>query len=198
MIRVLSGLSNGVGLAEGWLCRLLVAALPVMILVNVFTRALGRPIYWMDELAVYTMVWFAMVGLSLTLHNRDAVAVTLLRDAVPPTLRWIFAILIDLLVLAFTLALLVLSWMWFDPVGLWRAEFDFPEYAASSFNYIYQEPTATLGLRKVWFWLVIPLIATTAGIHALANLACTLRRRPDWLDAAREESDRAPAMERES
>ncbi|MFG3502608.1 TRAP transporter small permease [Pseudomonas sp. NPDC047963] len=174
MVHSIQTLSNGIGWFERGLMRVLVLALPLMILVNVAGRALKMPIFWLDELAVLTMVWLAMVGLSVTLKSRDAVAVTLLQDAVPPALRRGLQCISDGLVLVFAVAMLVLCYLWFDPLLLINTGFDFQAFAAQSFNFIYQEPTATLGIAKVWFWLILPLVALSSSVHALANLWQTL------------------------
>lgn len=172
MIRTLSNL---IGRAERGALRTLVLVLPLMILVNVAGRALKAPIFWLDELAVLTMVWLAMLGLSVTLQTREAVSVTLLTDAVPEAARRLLRCAADLVVLGFAVALLVLCWLWFDPLSLWGHGFDFDGFAGESFNFVYQEPTATLGVPKFWFWLILPLVAFTSSIHALANLLDSLR-----------------------
>lgn len=172
MIRALSDL---IGRGERMALRVLVLVLPLMILVNVAGRALKSPIFWLDEMAVLTMVWLAMLGLSVTLQTRDAVAVTLLTDAVPQGVRKWLRCAADLVVLGFAVALLVLCYLWFDPLLLWRHGFDLDAFSAESFNFVYQEPTATLGVPKFWFWLILPLVAFTSSIHALANLLDSLR-----------------------
>ncbi len=133
-----------------------------------------NPIYWMDELSILLMVWLAMIGMSLTLKTRDAVAVTMLVDAVPPLLAKAMKILIDLLVLLFGIALLVLCYRWFDPMTLMRLGFDTREFSGETFNFMYQDTTATLGVAKFWFWLVVPLVAVTISVHALSNLLRTV------------------------
>nr|WP_067286990.1 TRAP transporter small permease subunit [Marinobacterium profundum] len=174
MIHFIQKLSDGIGCCERVMVRALVLALPVMILANVISRAIKTPIFWLDELAVLTMVWLAMIGLSMTLKSRDAVAVTLLQDAVPLVLKRCLVCIADILVLFFTLALLVLCYVWFDPVRLIGSGLDIEVFAAQSFNFVYQEPTATLGIAKHWFWLILPLVALCSSVHALANLLQTL------------------------
>lgn len=166
-------LSDVFGWFEARACQTLAAALPMMILVNVGSRAIGQPIFWMDELAIYTMVWLAMFGLALTIHTRDAVSVTLLQDAVPGPVRRLMRVLSDLIVVAFAAALVVLSYLWFDPITFARSGFDVAEFSAQTFNYIYQEPTATLGIAKTWFWLIVPLVAVTTLVHGLDNLCAS-------------------------
>ncbi len=43
----------------------LMTLLVLLILLNVVTRYTGMPIYWVDEAAVYTVVWLTFVGASV-------------------------------------------------------------------------------------------------------------------------------------
>ena len=98
----------------------------------------------------------------------------MLVDAVPPLLMKAMKVLSDLLVLVFGIALLVLCYRWFDPLTLMRLGFDTREFSGQTFNFMYQDTTATLGVAKFWFWLVVPLSAVTTSVHALSNLLRTL------------------------
>ena len=173
MLKIITGLSDSIAQAERSVLRLIALALPLMVLANVAGRAMRNPIYWMDELSILLMVWLAMIGMSLTLKTRDAVAVTMLVDAVPPLLAKAMKILIDLLVLLFGIALLVLCYRWFDPMTLMRLGFDTREFSGETFNFMYQDTTNTLGMKKFWFWLIVPVAAMTTFVHALSNLLKT-------------------------
>ena len=173
MLKIITSLSDRIAQAERSVLRLIALALPLMVLANVAGRAMRNPIYWMDELSILLMVWLAMIGMSLTLKTRDAVAVTMLVDAVPPLLAKAMKILIDLLVLLFGITLLVLCYRWFDPVTLMRLGFDTREFSGETFNFMYQDTTNTLGMKKFWFWLIVPVAAMTTFVHALSNLLKT-------------------------
>lgn len=174
MLKTIEMLSDGIARVERFLVRCMVIALPLMILANATGRALRSPIYWMDELAILTMVCMAMLCMSLTLKSRDAVAVSMLSDALPPApVKWMKAA-VDALVLAFGIVLLVLCYRWFDPVTLMKLGFDTREFSGQTFNFMYQDTTTTLGVRKFWFWLVLPVAAFNTSVHALANFLRTL------------------------
>lgn len=179
MLKSIAVLSHGIERIERMLIRVIVLALPLMILANAAGRALRSPIYWMDELAILTMVWLAMIAMSLTLKTRDAVAVTMLIDVAPSRLVKVMKVTVDLLVLAFGLIMVVLSWYWFDPLTLMQFGFDTREFAGETFNFMYQDTTSTLGLQKFWFWLVVPISALCTCIHGLFNLTQTLARPLD-------------------
>lgn len=174
MLNTIHRLSDWIARIERVLIRCIAIALPLMILVNATGRAARTPIYWMDELAILLMVWMAMIGMSLTLKTRDAVSVTMLVDMVPPRVMKAMKILTDILVLAFGIIVLMLSYRWFDPLALIRADFDLHAFSGDTFNFIYEDTTNTLGIKKFWFWLVIPLTALTTAMHGMSNLTHTL------------------------
>ncbi len=151
----------------------LVAAIFLLLLGNVVTRSLGMPMIWIDELAIYLMIGSGLLGASVAIARREHIAVTLLPDMVDGRAGLVFAIVIDAALLVFLVAFTVLLWFWFDPVGLWRAG-SAEALASQSFNFLYQEPTTTLGLRKVWFWLILPVFAGAALFHAGVNLIGSL------------------------
>ena len=60
---------------------LLAAALLLLILLNIVTRELQAALFWVDELAVYTMIWMAFIGASVMVRMRSGVAVTIVAPA---------------------------------------------------------------------------------------------------------------------
>lgn len=148
----------------------LAAAVTLLILLNIVTRSLGNAVYWVDELAIYAMVWMTFFGGSAILARRNGVAVTLLTDLLPPRAAAVGQRAVDGVVLVFAVLLLWVCVLWYDPVGIARAGFDAAAFQSATFNFIYSEPTNTLGIRKFWVWLVVPVVAVTSTLHALANL----------------------------
>jgi len=162
--------SNGLLRLEKPIVTALAAVLLLLILLNVVTRALGAAIFWVDEVAIYTMIWMALIGASAMVRMRVGVAVTLFTDLLPPSLQRAVARLVDVLMMVFASTLLVLCWRWYDPVALVRSGFDFDLFSQNTFKFIYSEPTNTIGISKFWIWLAVPLMAVNMSIHALANL----------------------------
>ena len=183
-MRWVSRISNAILRIEKLLITFLAAALVLLILLNIVTRAAGAAIFWVDELAIYTMVWMALIGASAMLRMRIGVAVTLVTDLLPPRQRRVVMRLVDVVLLGFALALFILCWLWYDPVALVQSGFDLDEFAASTFKFIYTEPTNTIGIPKFWVWLAVPLMAAAMTIHAVANL---LEGPPEQASAAADE-----------
>jgi TRAP-type C4-dicarboxylate transport system permease small subunit len=155
----------------------LILATCCLILLNIATRSFGDALYWVDEAAIYCMVWSAFLGASLTIRGRNAVAIDLLRDALPPGAARALGRAVHTIVLLFGLALLALAWTWYDPLTLARAGFDIRAFSGETFNFIYREPTLTIGVAKWPIWLVMPLFGASVSLHALANL---LDRADPW------------------
>ncbi len=148
----------------------LAVCVTLLILLNVATRNMGQALFWVDELAIYAMVWMTFLGASAALHHRTSVSITLISDTVSPKARIWIGRFVDLTVLGFSLALLWFCWRWFLPLDLIRAGFDIFQFQGSTFNFIYSEPTLTLGVPKYLFWLVMWLFALGATLHSLAHL----------------------------
>lgn len=148
----------------------LAASLLLLILLNIVTRELESALFWVDELAIYTMIWMALIGASAMVRMRTGVAVTIVTDLLPLRPRQILARVVDAILLAFAVALVVLSWQWYDPIALIRSGFDFDRFAELTLKFIYSEPTNTIGIPKFWVWLAVPLMSLNMTVHALANL----------------------------
>jgi TRAP-type C4-dicarboxylate transport system permease small subunit len=163
---------------ERWLILGLMALLMVLILVNVVTRYTGMPIYWIDEAAVYSVVWLTFVGGSAMTRLRMDFAVTLLTDKLGERGASLFKLAADGGVLAFGLAMLAMCWIWMDPLGIARAGFDAKAYASVSFNFLYTERTQTLDWPTWALQTVLPLFSLTLSLHAAANLVEDLGWQP--------------------
>lgn len=157
---------------------LLMGALTLTILLNVVTRYSGMPIYWVDEAAVYLVVWLCFVGASAMTRLRLDFAVTLLTDYLGERMARRVKALATAGVLIFGLAMLAMCWLWMDPVGIARYGFDAREYAAESFNFLYTERTQTLNWPTWLVQLILPLFAVGFSTHAAANLVEDLGLQP--------------------
>jgi len=140
-----------------------------VVVLNVVARGAGQPVIWADELAIYGMAWVAFIGSSAALSGRDHIAITLLSDAVSGRRRRILATAVDGLLLVLLIVLAIVLWRWFDPVAYLAAKSG-EAYAAETFNFMHQEPTTTLGIAKIWVWLVLPVFNLTALLHVSARL----------------------------
>ena len=153
-----------------------------LVLLNVVTRSLDHSLFWVDEAAIFAMVWACFIGASLLVHQRMDFAVTLLTDPLPSALRHLARVVVDMLVLGFGVLMLVLCWWWFDLPTLIASGGNLQTFFEVNFNGIYQERPTTVNLPKWVFFLVMPWFALTTTLHATANLVedgtAMLRRKP--------------------
>lgn len=177
LVRRLGTFSDRVCAIERCACGILVAVVLALIALNVFTRAFNIALFWVDELAVYAMIWMALIGASVLIRQRKHVGVTLLADSLSRRGRHVLGLMADVLVLLFAGGLVLMSVIWYDPVEISRHGFDIDAFTGSTFNFIYKEPTNTLGIRKFWIWLAVPIAATTMTLHAVVNLCEDLSPR---------------------
>lgn len=164
------GLSSGVLWVERRAIMGLMYLLVALILLNVVTRYSGASLYWVDESAVYSVVWLTFIGASAMTRLRLDFAVTLLTDHLSPRAVRIAKVAADCGVVAFALLLGWMCWLWLDPAGLARAGFDAKAYAAQSFNFVYTERTQTLNWPTWALYLILPLFSVTMVIHGVANV----------------------------
>jgi TRAP-type C4-dicarboxylate transport system permease small subunit len=170
--------SDGLLRLERWLLTFLMSLLTALILINVATRYSGMPIYWIDEAAVYTVVWLTFVGASAMTRLRLDFAVTMVTEKLGPRKAQIAKVIATGGVLFFALALFAMCWIWMDPVGIASKGFDAKEYAAESFNFLYTERTQTLEWPVWVLQLIMPIFALCMSLHALANLLEDLHLAP--------------------
>ncbi len=160
--------------AAAWIDRLflivLIAAMVLLVLMNVGTRFFGFTISWADELAVYFMILAGFVGASLMLRLRTDPAVTLLHEFLPPHIVRGLRGTVAAIALVFGIVLVWLCWRWFNLPGLYAADFDIRRFEGSTFNFIYTEMTPVMGLPAMIFFLIVPWFALTISVHALTNL----------------------------
>jgi TRAP-type C4-dicarboxylate transport system permease small subunit len=164
------GLSRLVALWEKVAVTALSAAIFGLILLNVATRAAGRPLIWVDEAAVYLMVAMCFIGASLTVRQRLDFAVTFVIDRAGPRGRRAIDAALSATGLAYAVFLLWCAWEMFDPAGLWAAGFDIARFTATTLNFVYTEPTQTIGIPRYIVYLVLPVYAAGLSVHAAANL----------------------------
>lgn len=166
--------STAIRQAETVLAAALVATIFLALVANVISRALGRPLIWTDELAVHLMVWIAFLGASLGIATRSHMAIGILPGRLRGRALARLVASVDALVLVFMLMMAALIWRWLDVPGLIAAGSP-AALAERTFNFVWLDPTLTLGVRKIWFWLILPLTTATGTLHALAALSTSLR-----------------------
>jgi TRAP-type C4-dicarboxylate transport system permease small subunit len=141
-----------------------------LILLNVVTRYTGMPLYWVDESAVYSVVFLTFIGASAMTRLRLDFAVTMLTERLSERGMRIAKVMATGIVLLFALTLLWMCVLWLDPVGIARAGFNARDFAGETFNFIYTERTQTLNWPFWMLYSIMPVFAVCMAIHSAANL----------------------------
>jgi TRAP-type C4-dicarboxylate transport system permease small subunit len=141
-----------------------------LILLNVVTRYSGVSLYWVDESAIYSVVFLTFIGASAMTRLRLDFAVTMLTERFSARGVRIAKVMATSVVLLFGVALLWLCVLWLDPLGMAGAGFDARALAAKTFNFIYTERTQTLNWPVWALYLIMPTFALSMVVHSAANL----------------------------
>ncbi|MBA4489302.1 TRAP transporter small permease [Paracoccus sp. S1E-3] len=150
----LSALSDLLARVERWASRLLVVGFVGLIVANVTMRyVLARPIVYAEEVAAIMLVWLAFVAISISIHDRRQIGVTLLVERLSPATRHI----VDLVVLGLVAAILA-TLLWTSVKWVLSPAVAF-------------EQIITLGLPKSPYYWIVPIFSVSALIHVLADLA---------------------------
>ncbi len=174
---ILHRLSAGWARVEMVAAAILAATVSLLILFNVATRAMRQAVFWVDEAAIYAMVAMTFLAASASIERREAISITLIVDMLGPRASRFFWLFVDLVTLGAAALVVWTCWIWFDPLTLIAVDFDLRAFRRETFNFIYAEPTSTLGMPKFWFWLVMPVFALGLTLHAVSNLVKTLAGR---------------------
>ncbi len=149
-------------------CALIFAALLMAVLWGVFTRqVLGDQPAWTEELARFLLVWLALLGGVLAYLEDKHLGVDVLVARFHPSAQKVSRITIHVCVLGFALAVLV--WGGSD---LFRLRWELGQTMPS------------LGIRKAWFYLILPLSGILISLVAVAKIA-TPRHPRSGEEAAR-------------
>jgi len=177
-VRLVLALSSGLLAVERVAIIALMALLAGLILLNVATRYSGVPIYWIDESAIYTVVWLSFIGASAMTRLRADFTVGLLTERLSPRGVKVARIIATVFTVLFGLVLAYMCWLWMDPAGIAAAGFDARAFAGATFNFLYTERTQTLNWPVWVVQVIMPVFAVSMTLHGLANLAEDLELAP--------------------
>ena len=134
--------------ANQWLLVALVAAMAMLVFVNVVCRyVFNFSLIWVEELTRYMMVWLGFLGSGLVLRFGAHVAVDLFQDLLPPAAaRAVRAAIV--VVLAFLFA--AMAWLGVRYVG-----------------FAWEQETAVLNWSTGAIYLAVPIGALLMLLHLL-------------------------------
>ena len=171
LTEALDHISHRLARAELFAAGSFMAFIFLLLLINIITRLNSNSLYWIDEAAVTSMVWMALLSASAGMHYRSAIAITLLKDKLSQHNQHRLQLAVDLVLISFFSFFLYLLFVIFDPYGLIIMHgVDLNAFSSTEFNFLYEEPTMTLGIKKYWTWLILPIFCIGSLIHCVANV----------------------------
>src|SRR5690606_34817451 len=103
-------------------------------------------------------------------------SVTLINDIVSTRVSEIVSVLGNCMTVVFGAAILAISFMWFDPLGVIAYINDMSSYAIETGNFMYKQKLSTMDFHIVWFWAVWPLSGFTILVHGINRTIISLSK----------------------
>lgn len=89
-----------------WICYALLVVIVCITSLQVFLRfILKSPVSWSEEVALLLLIWFGMIAIAGAVHHHGHIAITAIRDLLPPAAAHGLDVLAQFLTLGFGLAL---------------------------------------------------------------------------------------------
>ena len=96
---VLATIDKGLGA----ICVAMIVAFSIMLIAQVALRQLGEPLFWVEELCQYLMVYLCFLGTAIAWGRREHLVVDFLPSLLPAMPRRALAFAVDAVVLAFAI-----------------------------------------------------------------------------------------------
>jgi TRAP-type C4-dicarboxylate transport system permease small subunit len=164
MIRSFLKADEGLYQIEAFCIKLLV---PVMILITflqvIFRYALGAPLPWSEELAIYLFIWVAFLGASVGIRNKGHYGLEIVKNKLPLKVQGVFNLFIYLV-----------SFYFLAAITFYGAKMVFSSRNVSG----------SMGISMRWFYSAIPV----GGLFMIVHLLSILCRGKEILSSARKEA----------
>lgn len=110
MEKVLSKIKNGMNWLLSRIAAVLLVAMTLLVIYQVFTRyVLNNPSAFTEEVVRYLLMWTGFIGAAYAFSVRGHMALVFLRDKLPENRKKILVTLTDLLVFLFALFVMVIG-----------------------------------------------------------------------------------------
>ena len=134
-----------------WCCHLLITVIVAITVMQVALRyLLNQPTSWSEEIALLCLVWFGMLALALGVSRHWHIAITVVRDRLPPRAAVLLDVLAQVLILVLASVLVVKG---FDLVAVTG-----------------RQVLPASGLPKLWLYLPGIVGGGMAALNAVGNL----------------------------
>ncbi len=104
----LARLVDAINLVAQFICYRLLELIVVVIVMQVVLRfVFNNPTKWSEEAAMISLVWFGMLAVAIGVRRHRHIAITFLRDLLPPRAAIVLDVFAQLMILGFALILIV-------------------------------------------------------------------------------------------
>jgi TRAP-type C4-dicarboxylate transport system permease small subunit len=156
-------LGRAINAVEVFLMVFCVAALAILLIVNVFARTFFQSIYFTEEVSTFLVILITFTGLSYGVRRARHIRMGAFLDAMPPTMEKIFIIIISL-VSAIVMA--IMAW----------ASWEYLQNAMAM-----KHMTPALQVPRWIFYIIIPVGFCLACIQYLRTIIKNLIEPDPWL-----------------
>lgn len=158
MVEALKKISAAIDKAVTAICIILMAAMTIIVLIQVSTRItpLKNP-NWTEELSRYVMIYIAYIGASTGIREWSNVGVDFIIERLPKTGKYIMNVLIRLAILLFWCVALYLSIQVFPKTGRLQNS------ASMGFPILYAQCSIIIGSALCIIQGIIQIITYAAG-----------------------------------
>ena len=148
MIKILKNISMIVNKGSEILCIILMAAMTILVLLQIVVRYFFNFSFsWLEELVKYMLVWTILLASSIVLEREEHFRLVLFVDRLPEKLTRIMALIFNIVICIFLLILL-------------REGIDATIFGGEMY-------TASLGITFFWPYFSIPLMCGIMLIHLI-------------------------------
>lgn len=156
-MKALKGLRKGIDTVLGAACVILFAFMVCVGTYQIVTRYFfGAPSTVSEELLTYTFTWMALFASAYVFGKRDHMRMGFIADKLTGTPRMILEVVIELLIIAFTIVVLIFG-------------------GVSIMNLTMTQVTASLGIQMGIVYTVVPLTGVLIVVYGVLNIIDLVR-----------------------
>ncbi|MHA6511823.1 TRAP transporter small permease [Tessaracoccus sp. Z1128] len=153
----MTAVKKGIDRLLAVLVALLFAVLTLVVVWQVFARqVLKSAPAWTGEAANYLFVWTSLIGIAFVFGERGHMAVTFVAERVPKPVRYVTAVVIQLIIIGFAVLVLILGG-WESAMNAWL------------------QNSVSLPVNIGWMYLMMPVAGLFIVFYALNHILEDLR-----------------------
>jgi len=102
VLQILEGFSNFINRISTYLVAVLLSAMCIIVLLQVFCRfILNNALPWPEEISRYIMIWVCFLGSGIACKSGEHISVSFIRDRFPKKFQYRLSIIINISILVF-------------------------------------------------------------------------------------------------